>query len=69
MPKYTMWRNAIICEVYEVVANSEQEARQMLQDGCCDAIHTEWVDWATGDYELEDVEDELVTFLNSKALA
>jgi hypothetical protein len=66
MPKYTMWRNAIICEVYEVTAATEEEAREKLHSGECDPIHTEWVDWATGNYELENIEDELVTFLQSK---
>lgn len=66
MPKYTMWRNAIICEVYEVTAASEEEAREKLFNGECDPIHTEWVDWATDSWELEHVEDELVTFINSK---
>jgi hypothetical protein len=66
MPKYTMWRNAIITEVYEVTAASEEQAREKLFNGECDPIHTEWVDWATDSWELEHVEDELVTFLNSK---
>ena len=66
MPKYTMWRNAIICEVYEVTAATEEEAREKLFNGECDPVNTEWVDWATGGYELEVVEDELVTFLQSK---
>ena len=66
MPKYTFWRNAIIAEIYEVTAASEEAAREKLFNGECDPIHTEWVDWATGDYELEEVEDELVTFLQSK---
>ena len=66
MPKYTFWRNAIIAETYEVTAATEEEARQKLFNGECDPVNTEWVDWATGDYELEEVEDELVTFLQSK---
>ncbi len=66
MPKYTMWRNAIVCEVYEVTAASEKEARQKLMNGECDPVHEEWVDWATDNFEVEDVEDDLVTFLNSK---
>ena len=69
MPKYTMWRNAIICEVYEVTAASEHEAREKLHNGECDPIHTEWVDWSTDGFELENVEDELVTFLQSKEIA
>lgn len=66
MPKYTFWRNAIIAETYEVVATSEEEARTKLFNGECDPINTEWVDWHDSNFELEHVEDELVTFLNSK---
>jgi hypothetical protein len=66
MPKYTMWRNAIIAEIYEVTAASEEEARQKLYDGECDPVNTEWIDWATDNFELEFVEDELVTFIQSK---
>jgi hypothetical protein len=66
MPKYTFWRNAIIAEIYEVTAASEEAAREKLFNGECDPVNTDWVDWATGDYELEKVEDELVTFLQSK---
>ena len=66
MPKYTFWRNAIIAETYEVVAESEEAARTKLFNGECDPINTEWVDWHDSNFELEDVEDELVTFLNSK---
>jgi hypothetical protein len=66
MPKYTFWRNAIIAEIYEVTAASEEAAREKLFNGECDPVNTEWVDWAKGDYELEEVEDELVTFLQSK---
>ena len=66
MPKYTFWRNAIIAEVYEVTAASEQEAREKLFNGEADPTNTEWVDWASDSFELEYVEDELVTFLQSK---
>jgi hypothetical protein len=68
MPKYTFWRNAIIAEIYEVTAATEEEAREKLWNGECDPVNTDWVDWATGSYELEEVEDELVTFLQSKEL-
>jgi hypothetical protein len=61
-----MWRNAIICEFYEVTAATEEEAREKLFNGECDPVNTEWVDWATSTFEVEDVEDELVTFLQSK---
>jgi len=53
MPKYTMWRNAIICEVYEVTAASEEEARDKLHNGECDPVNTEWMDWASDSYEVD----------------
>jgi hypothetical protein len=68
MPKYTMWRNAIISEVYEVTAASEEEAREKLFNGECDPVETEWIDWATDSFTLESVEDELVTFIQSKEI-
>jgi hypothetical protein len=55
--RFTYWRNSIVCEVYEVTAENEEEAYEQLQNGCHDPIHTEWVDWANGSYELEDVEE------------
>jgi len=66
MPKYTFWRNAIIAETYEVEAASEEAAREKLSNGECDPVNTEWIDWHDRDFELEYVEDELVTFLQSK---
>jgi hypothetical protein len=57
MKKFTYWRNAIVCEVYQVEAESEDEAIQQLMDGCHDPVDTEWVDWATGSYEFEAVEE------------
>jgi hypothetical protein len=57
MKKFTYWRNAIICEFYEVEAESEEKAYQQLMDGYHDPVNTEWVDWATGTYEIEDVEE------------
>ncbi len=69
MPKYTFWRNAIIAETYEVEAASEEAAREKLSNGECDPVNTEWVDWHDRDFELEYVEDELVTFLQSKEVA
>ena len=66
MPKYTFWRNAIVAETYEVTAASEEEAREKLHNGECDPTDTEWMDWDTRDFQLDLVEDDLVTFLNSK---
>ena len=68
MPKYTFWRNAIVAETYIVEAKTEEAARQQLWDGTVDVFTEEWVDWASSDYQLEDVEDELVTFIQSKEM-
>jgi hypothetical protein len=68
MPKYTFWRNAIVAETYIVEAKSEEAARQQLWDGTVEVFTEEWIDWASSDFQLEDVEDELVTFLQSKEL-
>jgi hypothetical protein len=68
MPKYTFWRNAIIAETYIVEAKDEEAARQQLWDGEVEVFSEEFIDWATSDFQLEDVEDELVTFLQSKEI-
>ena len=66
MPRYTFWRNAIIAEIYEVKAATEDEAREKLFNGECDPVNTEWIDWHGESFELDYVEDELVTFIQSK---
>ena len=68
MPTYTFWRNAIVAETYIVEANTEEAARQQLWDGEVEVFTEEWIDWASDDFQLEHVEDDLVTFLNSKEL-
>ena len=57
MKKFTYWRNAIVCEVYQVEAETEDEALEQLMDGNHEPVDTEWVDWATGGYEFEAVEE------------
>lgn len=66
MPKYTFSRRSIVDETFIVEAGSEDEALELVQDEQCDLGPTEWVDWYDDSYELMDVEDELMTFLNSK---
>ena len=56
MKKFTFWRNAIVCEYHEVEAEDEEQARDMMCD-TGDPVHTEWMEWATRDWELEDVEE------------
>lgn len=69
MPKYTFWRNSIVAEEWTVEAASEDQAREMVANGEVDGQIVEFIDWASDDYELDRVEDELVTFINSKEVA
>lgn len=58
MKRYTFWRNSIVAETFEVEAESEEEAREMLWNGDYgDPVKEEWIDWATDDFELEYVEE------------
>ena len=57
MKRFTYWRNAIVAETYIFEAESEEAAREMLQNGEVEVFSEEWVDWANGGYELEDVEE------------
>lgn len=57
MKKFTFWRNCIVAETYEVIAESEDQAYEKLMNGECDPIGEEWVDWASDRFELEDVEE------------
>jgi hypothetical protein len=56
MKRFTFWRNAIIGETYVVEAATEEEALEMLFNGNCDPVDSEWIDWATDNYELEHTE-------------
>ena len=57
MKRFTFWRNAIVAETYIFEAESEEAAREMLQNGEVEVFSEEWVDWANGGYELEYVEE------------
>ena len=57
MKRFTFWRNAIIAETYVVEAESEEAARELLMNGEHDPVHEEWIDWATDNFEIEDVEE------------
>ena len=56
MKKFTFWRIATVCEYHEVEAETEEQARDMMCD-TGDPVRTEWMDWATRDWELDDVEE------------
>ena len=55
--KFTYWRNSVFCEVFEVEAETEEEAIDKLSDGLVDPVLTEWIDWDTDHFELEHVEE------------
>ena len=56
MKRFTFWRNAIVAETYVFDAETEEEAREMLQNGEVEVFNEEWMDWATDSFELEHVE-------------
>jgi hypothetical protein len=56
MKRFTFWRNAIISEIYVVECETEEQAREQLQNGEVEVFTEEWMDWATSDYELEHIE-------------
>jgi len=53
--RYTFWRNCIVAETFEVEAESEEEARELVRDA--DVKYEEWIDWLSDDFELENVEE------------
>ena len=68
MPRYTFERSSIFVEQFTVDAATEAEALELVRDGgpqvqISDAA---WSDWYDEEYSLEDIEDEVVTFLKSK---
>lgn len=54
MKKFTFWRNAIIAETYVVEAATESEARELVMSA--DPVRTEWMDWHSDQFELEEIE-------------
>ena len=56
MRKFTFWRNAIVAEVYVVECETEEQAREMLQNGEVEVFSEEFMDWDTRDFQLEHVE-------------
>lgn len=71
MPKYTYTRSSIVEESFTVEAESEAEALELISDGApgVEIIGTEWIDWYDEEYTLEEVEDDVVSFLHSKESA
>lgn len=66
--KFTFSRRAIINEVYEIEANTEEEAREILSYGeYGDPVFTEYCEWYDHDWDLDDTEclDPLVKMLEN----
>ncbi len=56
--KYVMVRAAIIDEYYDIEADSEAEALEMVMDGDYgDPIKTEFVDWRDDEWQVADTEE------------
>ena len=53
MKRFTFWRNAIVSELYVVECETEEQALEMLNNGEVEVFSEEFIDWATGRYELE----------------
>lgn len=56
MKRFTFWRNCIVSETYAAEYETEEQAREMLQNGEVEVFSEEWIDWATRDFELEHTE-------------
>lgn len=66
--KFTFSRRAIINEVYEIEANTEEEARDMLDQGWYgDPVDTDYLEWYDDNFELDDTEclDPLVNMIKN----
>ena len=68
MPRYTFSRRSIVEEIFTVVADKEETAHDMVQDGhpAVEIEQGEWVDWAEDRYHLETVEDEMTMFVKGE---
>ncbi len=68
MPKYVFSRTSLATETFTVVADSEEDALDLVRDSAPAVTigPLVWEDWYDDEYSLDQVEDELVTFLQSK---
>jgi len=58
MKKYTFTRSAIVEETYVIEAESEDEAYDIIRESPDQpVVDSEFLDWYTDDFVLEDVED------------
>jgi len=57
MKKFTFWRNSIVSESFYVEAYSEEEAREKLDNLDYESEITEFIDWASEEFWLENIEE------------
>lgn len=57
MKKFTFWRNSIVSESFYVLAETEEEAQEKVDSGDYESEITEFIDWASDRFELEEVEE------------
>jgi DNA-dependent RNA polymerase auxiliary subunit epsilon len=55
--RFTFWRNSIVSESFYVLAESEEEAQEKLDNCEYESEITEFIDWASDRFELEEVEE------------
>jgi hypothetical protein len=60
MRKFTFTRSAIVSETFVINAETEAEAWELVRDGR-DPVSSEFVDYYTDDFVLEDGEDTPLT--------
>ena len=56
MKKFTFTRSAIVLETFEIMAETEDAARDELRDGPA-PTSSEFTDWYNDDYSLDHVEE------------
>jgi hypothetical protein len=62
MPKFTFTRSAIVQETYVIEAETEQEAYDIIRESPDQpVVDSEFLDWFTDDFVLENVEDTPLT--------
>lgn len=62
MKKYTFTRSAIIEETYVIEAETEDEAFDIIRESPDQpVVESEFLDWYTDDFVLENVEDTPLT--------
>lgn len=57
MKVYTFTRAAIVTETYEIEADTEAEARAIVEQGDGEIVRSDFVDWFSDDFTSEGAND------------